>query len=275
MAAATPPTSPDTLSDTLPETHPAGPIRLAVANHKGGVGKTTTTANLASYWAQTGGRVLTIDLDPQANLTRSFGLSLERTPDSYELLRGDAPLTEVLERLSPTLTLLPTTPRLARAELDLAAEPGGELVLREHLQPVLPHLDYVLIDCPPSLGLLTLNALALAQYLLVPMQPEFLALDGLQRLLDRMAVVKERINPELQLIGIFCTQFDKRKVLHRDVRESLQKRYPAQVLETVVRPNVALAEAPGTGQSIFRYAPESHGSKDYQSLAKELTARLG
>lgn len=244
---------------------------IAMANHKGGVGKTTSVVNLGAGLADLGSSVLLVDLDPQANLTQSLGV-IDPAQHVYGSLRGQYPL-QPIPIDGGGVDLIASTLDLGGAELELASEPGREYILRDILQPQLARYDYILIDSPPSLGLLTLNALCSAQLLLIPSQAEYLALHGLTKLKEVAEKIRNRANRELRLAGIFLTQYDQRKTLHRQVYDSLQHHYPELLLETKIRDNVALAEAPTHGKTIFSYKPTSLGAQDYRQLASEVLTR--
>ena len=239
---------------------------IAVLNHKGGVGKTTTTINLAAALQQKKKRVLAIDMDGQANLTESFGLSIEEEQTVYGAMKGKYPLP--LVETAGGVTCLD----LSAAEAELINEPGRELILSGLIAKSLDHrkFDYILIDCPPSLGLLTLNALTAADYLIIPVQAQFLAMRGMAKIMNVIATVQERLNPKLAIGGIVITQFDKRKTLNKSVAELVKDSFCDKVFKTVIRDNVSLAEAPIKGKNIFEYSKNSNGAKDYMALAQEV-----
>ena len=234
---------------------------IAVLNHKGGVGKTTTTINLAAALQQKKKRVLAIDMDGQANLTESFGLSIEEEQTVYGAMKGKYPLP-----------LVETAGGVTAAEAELINEPGRELILNGLIGKLLENrkFDYILIDCPPSLGLLTLNALTAADYLIIPVQAQFLAMRGMAKIMNVIATVQERLNPKLAIGGIVITQFDKRKTLNKSVAELVKDSFCEKVFKTVIRDNVSLAEAPIKGKNIFEYSRNSNGAKDYMALAQEV-----
>ncbi|MDP6442507.1 MAG: AAA family ATPase [Pirellulaceae bacterium] len=253
---------------------------IAVINQKGGVGKTTTSVNLAAALAEMGQRVLLIDLDPQAHASLHLGLTLEEgDPSIYDVLTGEATLGEVRRRVHETLWVVPSHIDLAAAEIELAGEVGREVILRDKLQEE-GEFDVIVLDCPPSLGILTLNALTTVEEVLLPIQPHFLALHGVAKLLRTIDVVAQRLNPRLRLSGVLFCMYDSGTRLAaevvRDVEEFLAEQATsnpvwsqAHAYRTRIRRNIRLAEAPSFGQSIFEYAPSSNGAVDYQQFAAE------
>ena len=252
------------------------PRVYAFANQKGGVGKTTTAVSLGVYLAMVGRRVLIVDADPQANATSSLGVNRHDQDQSlYHALIGQVPLADiVVETDHVRVDLVPAGPELAGAEVELVGMLGREHQLTDTLEPVLPSYNYVFIDTPPSLGLLTVNALTAAHGgVVIPIQCEYLALEGLSHLLRTIQLVKEHLNPSLHVAGLVMTMFDARTNLARDVVEEVQHHFPRQVFQTVVPRNVRLGEAPSYGSPIFAYAPQSAGAMAYAALAREFLQR--
>ena len=251
------------------------PPILAVVNQKGGVGKTTTAINLAAALAEAGHPALLVDLDPQANSTSGLGLDPARARlNVYHLLTGEATVEQVMVPTgTPGLFLVPSHIDLAGAEIELAAFEGRETLLRRALSGRIPGVDVVLIDCPPSLGLLTLNALVAATSMLIPTQSEYFALEGLRHLMYTHQLVRSRLNPRLAIAGIVMTQFDARTTLSWDVLETVRRSHPHHLLETVIPRNVRISEAPSHGKSVLAYDPTCRGAAAYRALAKELLER--
>jgi len=245
---------------------------IAVINQKGGVGKTTSVVNLGAGLAQLDKRVLVIDLDPQAHLTYSLGIQaheLDRT--IYNVFKGEASLGETFIACNG-LHLVPSSLDLSGAEMEFAVEAGREFLLRESLESSTG-FDFVLLDCPPSLGLLSLNALTSADEVYIALQTEFLALQGLSKLLETVEKIKQRLNRHLEVTGIIATRYDGRKVLNQEVAEKIRKHFGGKVFKTFIRENISLAEAPSFGRSIFEYKPRSRGAEDYMSLCREILQR--
>jgi chromosome partitioning protein len=263
-----------------PREHTESRLRLApvvaFANQKGGVGKTTTAVNAAVSLAQRGYRVLLIDADPQGNATSSLGIDKLGVGSSiYDVLIEDIPLGEVATGTDrPGLDIVPSTPMLAGAEIELVDAHERETRLRRALTDLLPRYDVVLIDCPPSLGLLTLNALTAARSVVVPIQCEFLALEGLGQLMTTVDRVKRGLNPLLDVTGVLMTMFDARTRLSAHVVEEVRRYFPHRMFSTVVPRSVRLAEAPSYGQAIVEYDPSSRGAEAYESFVGELGLRL-
>jgi chromosome partitioning protein len=243
---------------------------IALLNHKGGVGKTTCTINIGAGMVEMGKKVLLIDLDPQANLTLSLGIP--RHPNTiYEAIRGEAPLIPYTSREG--LDIVISTLDLSGAEMELINEAGREQILRELIEPLRDRYDYIFIDCPPSLGLLTLNALTASDIVYIPLQTEFLALQGLAKIKQVIDKVKLRLNKDLHIGGVIATMYDSRKVLNREVVATILKYFGDIVFKTMIRDNVALAEAPSKRMDIFTYSPNSPGAEDYVGLCKEILER--
>jgi len=244
-----------------------------LVNQKGGVGKTTTAINLAAYLARLGQRVLVVDLDPQANATSSLGVDKRTVQGStYEaILNEDAPAGFILFNERLQLSILPSSPALAGAEVELVEEPSREFRLRNALDSLDDKYDYVLIDCPPSLGLLTVNGLVAAEDgVLVPVQCEYLALEGLGQLTQTIQRVQSSLFPALKVRGVILTMYDSRTNLAHDVVKEVNNHFPGQVFKSIVPRSIRLAEAPSYGLPISAYSPSSVGAQAYEALAKEL-----
>jgi chromosome partitioning protein len=254
--------------------------KIAVLNQKGGVGKTTSVVNIAAALANMGRRVLVIDLDPQGHLTTHLGVDPETTEiGSYKVLTESTTVPRQMLMVRPNLWLLPANINLVGAESELVSVVGREIILREALGEVEPMLDYVIIDCAPSLGLLTLNALAATEEILIPLQPHFLALQGLGKLLQTVELVNKRINPQLRVKGVLLCMYDSRASLPKEVKADIEEFFSnarstnspwsqARILPVYVRRNIKLAEAPSYGQTIFEYEPSCNGAEDYLRVAQ-------
>jgi chromosome partitioning protein len=253
----------------------AVPKIVAIVNQKGGVGKTTTAINLAAAMAELGRQVVLVDLDPQGNSSSGLGFDVRRQRLTvYQLLSGEAVIDDVaLPTAVAGLHLVPSDLALAGAEIELATQPEREYRLRRALGELRGGFGHVIIDCPPSLGLLTLNALAAAHEALVPMQAEYFALEGLGNLVYTVALIRERLNPDLRLGGILMTQFDARTTVSWEVLEQVRRAYPEETFRTLIPRNVRLSEAPSHGRPITTYDPTCKGAAAYRELAKEVLAR--
>lgn len=244
---------------------------ISLLNHKGGVGKTTSTINIGAALVRLGKSVLLIDLDPQANLTISLGIPRQKIT-IYENIRGEAEIAPFT--VKEGLDVVTSNLDLSGAEMELINEAGREFILRELFAPLEHDYDYIIIDCPPSLGLLTLNALTASNFVIIPMQTEFLALQGIVKIKQVTDKVKFRLNKDLEIGGVIATMYDNRKVLNRDIVSTIEKFFGDKVFKTKIRNNVALAEAPSVGKDIFEYSASSNGAEDYLLLAKEMIDRL-
>jgi chromosome partitioning protein len=256
--------------------------RIAIINQKGGVGKTTTAVNLAAALAECGQRVCILDLDPQAHATTHLGVEPDgKSPSMYDVLVHNRPLAEVRRKVADNLWLAASDINLAAAEVELAGVVGREVILRDLLLQDEGAFDFVFMDCAPSLGVLTLNALAAANEVFIPLQPHFLALHGMGKLFETTALVAKRINPSLKVTGIVLSLYESSTRLAQEVVQDLQDYLDksrgtnapwskARIFGTRIRRNIKLAECPSFGQSIFAYAPTCHGAEDYAALAREV-----
>lgn len=242
---------------------------IAVANHKGGVGKTTTTMNVGAGLVELGKRVLLVDLDPQANLTQSLNVDAEKY-NTYTLIKGNGVIPVEVRQ---NLYIIPSVLDLSGAEIEMVGETGREYILRENLAEYAKSFDYVLIDCPPSLGLLTVNALTASDSVILPLQSQFLAIQGLTKLWEVIEKIKKRLNKNLSVMGIVITQFDSRKILHKNVVDMIRGKYDGLVFNTMIRDNITLAESPVNGVDVFTYDDKCYGSIDYLNLCREVLER--
>ncbi len=257
---------------------------IAIINQKGGVGKTTTAVNLAAALARAGQRIGLIDIDPQAHASLHLGLDPQsKAPTVYDLLTGEVQIAELWQSAEENLAVAASHIDLAAAEVELAGVVGREVILRDKLAAAADHFDYVLIDCPPSLGVLTINALAAADDVFLPLQPHFLALHGLSKLLKTISLVNERLNDRLQLAGVVLCLYESGTKLAAEVSRDVEQFFhdarkasgawsAVRLFETRIRRNIRLAEAPSFGQSIFQYAATSPGAEDYRALGGEVLA---
>ncbi|MFA6547850.1 MAG: ParA family protein [Candidatus Magasanikbacteria bacterium] len=247
-------------------------VIISVVNQKGGVGKTTTAVNLAAGLSEAGKFVLLVDLDPQGNATSGLGIKYREIQQGlYHALMGQVRAHDVVANTSHVgLRVVPATPDLAGANVELVSVEGREQKLSDLLSEVKHAYDYVLIDCPPSLGILTLNGLVAADHILIPVQAEYYALEGLGQLLKTVELVKENIKPELSVLGAVVTMFDGRNKLSEEVLSELYKFFPNNIFRSVIPRTVRLAEAPSFGKSIFHYEPKGKGAKAYERLSREI-----
>ena len=254
---------------------PATTRIFTVANQKGGVGKTTTTVNIAAALSMGGLRVLVIDLDPQGNASTALGVPHHDTAGIYEVLMGNTSITSVIQKVAgfPVLDCVPSNSSLANAEVNLVSMVARELRLKEALDEIFPNYDYIFIDCPPSLGLLTINALAAARELLIPIQTEYYALEGLSQLLETYGVVKKRLNANLDLSTIILTMFDGRTRLSNDVAANVRAHFPKELIDIPIPRAVRVSEAPSYNQTVMTYDPLSPGAIAYMQVAREIAER--
>lgn len=245
---------------------------IAIANQKGGVGKTTTSINLSASLAEKGKKVLVIDTDPQGNTTSGFGINKNELENTiYELILGDCSIRDcIIKNAIENVDIIPSNVNLAASEIELIGVDKKEFILKNEVDYVKDKYDYIIIDCPPSLNMLTINAMTTSDSVLVPIQCEYYALEGLSQLIHTVNLVKERLNPELDLEGVLFTMFDARTNLSMQVVENVKANLKANVYETMIPRNIRLAEAPSYGMPINVYDPKSAGAEAYMSLADEI-----
>ena len=250
---------------------------IAFSNQKGGVGKTTTVINLAAYVALAGKKVLIVDFDPQGNATSGYGVEKNRLEITcYDVLMGDNTASEaILPTVIDNLWIMPSNKELAGAEIDLVSVAARESALKRALQPVKGDYDYIFVDCPPSLGLLTLNAMVACDSVIIPMQSEFFALEGVTQLLNMFKIVKQRLNPNITINGVILTMYDTRTTLSKQVAEEIYKYFSDKIYTLAVPRNIKLVESPSFGVPIVLHAPRSSGAIAYESLAKQFLEREG
>ena len=254
---------------------PASTRIFTVANQKGGVGKTTTTVNIAAALSMGGLRVLVIDLDPQGNASTALGVEHRQSAGVYEVLMGDAQISDVIQKFAgfPALDCVPSNTSLANAEINLVSMVARELQLKAAIDEISANYDYIFIDCPPSLGLLTINAFAGSKELLIPIQTEYYALEGLSQLLETYSVVKKRLNPSLNLSTIVLTMFDSRTRLSNDVAANVRAHFPVELIDIPIPRAVRVSEAPSYNQTVMTYDPLSPGAIAYMQVAREIAER--
>ena len=258
-----------------PMAKPASTRIFTVANQKGGVGKTTTTVNVAAALAMGGLRVLVIDLDPQGNASTALGVEHRESAGVYEVLMGSAEMVDVVQKVAgfPVLDCVSSNTSLANAEINLVSMVARELQLKEAIESISVNYDYIFIDCPPSLGLLTINAFAASKELLIPIQTEYYALEGLSQLLETYGVVKKRLNPNLNLSTIVLTMFDSRTRLSNDVAANVRSHFPNELIDIPIPRAVRVSEAPSYSQTVMTYDPLSPGAIAYMQVAREIAER--
>ena len=248
---------------------------ISIVNQKGGVGKTTTAVNLCAFLGKKRKKVLMIDLDPQGNATSGLGIDKGQLKSTiYDVLVNEVPISEVaITSSAKNVDICPTNINLAGAEVELVSAMSREQILKNAIDEIADNYDYVIIDCPPSLGLLTINALTAANGIIVPIQGEYYALEGLTQLIDTINIVKKKLNPQIGILGVVLTMFDRRTQLTRQVKEEVDKYFGEKVFKTFIPRNVRLAEAPSHGLAICEYDANSKGSKAYEALTKEVISR--
>lgn len=249
---------------------------LSFINQKGGAAKTTTALNVGAALTRKGYKVLIIDLDPQGNLTTAAGMQPQQVadvPTVYEVLTGDIDINETIRTTAGGYDLIPTDIRQSGVEIELSAATGRDFILRKAIENIKPAYDYILLDCPPSLSIITIMALTACDEVIIPIQGQYYALQGTRQLMNTFEVIKKRTNPRIKICGVVVTIYDGRKLLDRDILENVRAAFGAKVFDTQIRNNVSLAEAPAFGKDIYLYKPDSIGAADYTALTDEIIKR--
>ena len=244
---------------------------IAISNHKGGVGKTTSAVNIGAALVRKGYKVLLVDLDPQANLTQSFNVTAD-TFTIYDYIKSTQNIIPI--QVKPGMFIIPSSLDLSAAEVEISSEPGREYILKDILSKIEMSFDYILIDCPPSLSVLTINAFTASHSVIIPMQAEYLPLRGLAKLTEVVNKIKARLNPSLEIRCVFLTKFDNRKILNRDIAESVKNFFGDRLLNNYISTSIALAEAPSQGKDIFMYNNTSKPAMEYAKLTDEILEKL-
>lgn len=243
---------------------------IAIVNQKGGVGKTSCTLNIGAGLALKNKKVLYVDADPQGNLSVGLGISTNQKDTIFEVLKGEASINNTVVKIKKNTSILPADIALAGADLELANEPGKDFLLNEAIDTIKDKYDYILIDCPPSLGMLTVNSLVAAKEVIIVMMPEFLSAQGVSQLSRTIDIVQRRINHDLKISGVILNMYNGRRNLHREAADNVYKKFKNKLYKTYIRNCVTIAESPGFGKDIFDYKPDSNGAKDFKDLISEI-----
>jgi chromosome partitioning protein len=244
---------------------------IAVSNHKGGVGKTTSTVNIGAALVKNGYKVLLVDLDPQANLTQSLGI-VSNEMSIYDYIKGSRPVFPL--SIKKNFFIVPSSLDLSAAEVEISSEPGREYILRDILSQISNNFDYILIDCPPSLSVLTINAFTTSDLVMIPVQAEYLPMRGLAKLTEVVQKIQQRLNSNLKIGCVFLTLYDNRKILNRDIAESIKSYFGDKLLDSKISNSIALAEAPTQGKDIFAYNKSSKSATEYEALTNEIIEKV-